>query len=1015
MITQESFYTYRTARKPTTELLAEIGQLTEQKDYDQAALREIELHLTRGHEHFQARRYHPALKEYLQVRLLIYRLLDPDAPDHGGIDVVPPVRPEFFDRLLSEVVGRVGRFHPPPRPAIPGPVVAVDPPPDLPIGALNRLGVTVPGRAGRADPAARIDPGVDLARPAPVVSDRRFRFVAFESADRDRPPTILEYRLGDASVAERISSDYYAKRAAARTLEELGSNALAIMSPGRFEVDLPHHYHFTVHVALAKTYAAIGRFEQALASLRTARGYRFLNRAIEAPFLWIETARVYLAWGNQLYRLNDRETARGKYAAILRVADTVAFDPASELYQPAVFSAMRDQVAALLPALDARLDPAPAVNPQLEAIVREAYQRQRMIDAQLNYYGVPASPISIFRFRYLQAVARYFADQAIKAEREYINFWTNAEQETQSVIQLEQALEVAQETVELENRRVSEARAMADVAETAVNIANIRLANTRARREQYATLGRDLIALDRATAHASGGFSETEGGYDVYLHSAGGTVNLGDVDYVIMRNAAQRRGEINYAMELANLDRVIAELEANRLQAAEQVAVAQARTAVADQGVRIAEARLRHSAENLEYARNKTFTPELWFNLASTLREISDIYLQRAIEIAHLMQSAYNFEFDQDLRVIKNNYANRDELSGLLSADLLKTDIDYFTFHRITQVAIKQIPAKTYWSIAERHPFLLFEFRRTGVLQFETQLAELDELFPGTYLQKLKTVEVVFEGLIGADGVHGTFANNGISNYRTRGGTAAVRIQPRETLLLSAHELRYDAVVFRPSEEVRGVFEDAGVAGIWTLEVPRGTNDLNYETIRDIRIVFYFESFYDEGLAAAITAALPAEGTWQRSYSLATEFPDAFFRFQDTGTLNFDSRAGDFPLHHANLEIRSLSVLALPAGELEAAVRARLKRAGDPDPDEFVTDAETGIFASDPGAAGNPLNSFVGASPLGEWVFSMDLESNPIFVDDGGGQRPPRIVGIRDTVINVEYGYQRRTAEPLPS
>jgi tetratricopeptide (TPR) repeat protein len=1196
MVTQSSFYTYRNIRVPSDELRLEVLRCGTIGDHDQAAVREIELFLTRGHEHFNARRYHAALKDYLEARLKIYALLDVDAPSGGG-GFTPPVNPGIFDGLLTEVVGRIKRFEPVPVPPKPGPVDGIAAPPNSPISAFSHLGVTALKPQGREDPAARINAAVDLARageyqraetrlnevidavgenrslqaaavenlgivlakqgetaraaqrfteaaglyqglaqpadaarvhenhgnmlagsgdiggaidaldraraeyesaaritrsgpgaraavpsrngehlaaavevqnrgsqlrhiqgrtgvisrvagrirraidppPPPamdlkfrelnvggasavatagversVLAERRLRFVASEVSDAPQPVRVLEYPLSSTTIPEQIRTDYYIKRRTALTLEELGVGFDVVTLPGRFEVDLPHHYYFTIQVALAKTYVALGRFEEALTALASARTYPHLNDAIEAPFLWIETARVYLTWGNQLYRLNDRDSARKKYAKILVMGEAVEIDGNSELYQPAVFAAQRAQVEALIPVLD-QAETGLELNPQLEAIVREAFQRQLMIRAGLNFYGVPTSTIPVFRFRYLEAVARYFADQAIKAERETINFASNAERETQAVMQLEQAVEVAEEMVELEARRTAEALATVEVSRLALEVANVRIANITARREQYRILGRDLIALDTASAHASGGLTETEGGYDVYLNSAGGTVDLGDTDYVILRNAARRRGEINYELELSNLDRAIAELEVSRAQAVAQLELANARVAVSEQGERIAEVRLRHAAENLEFARNKTFTAELWSNLASTLREISDVYMQRALEVAHLMQAAYNFEFDQNLHVISNNYVSRDELAGLLAADMLKADIDYFTYHRITQVAVKEIPAKVLWSVAERYPFLLFEFRRTGVLQFETQLADFDELYPGTYLRKLKAVEVVFEGLIGADGIHGTFTNNGVSKYRTREGTEVVRIQPRETMLISAHDLQRDAVIFRPSEEVRGVFEDAGLASMWTLDVPRGTNDLNYEAIRDIRIVFYFESFYDENLAALITASLPAEGTWQRSYSLATEFPDAFFRFQDTGELNFDSRSGDFPLHHAELEIGSLTVLALPDAGREATVRARLKRAADPEPEEFETDSETGIFASDPAAADNPLNPFIGGSPVGDWVFSMAFESNPDFVEDGVDGRQPRLVGINDIVINVQYIYQRRTAATLPA
>jgi tetratricopeptide (TPR) repeat protein len=1116
MVTQSSFYTYRNIRLSPADLMLEVTKYTASGDHDQAAVREIELFLTRGHEHFNARRYHAALKDYLEARLKIYALLDADAPSGGG-DLPLPVSPDIFNGVLAEVVGRIKRFQPAPRPLKLGPVVQLTSAPNSSISAFGHLGVTALVPRGSDNPIAQINAAIDLARAGehqraesqltevlevvgaengplraaalenlavvlarqgereraaqrfteaadlyqklgqsadaarvhenqgamlagsgdingaiavldrfqeltaggvtagvttdvgtPVLAERRLRFIASASTGPQQSARVLEYPLSSTTIAEQIRNDYYVRRQTAVTLEELGVGETVGITPGRFEVDLPHHYYFTIQVALAKTYAALGRFEDALAALALARTYPHLNVAIEGPFLWIETARIYLTWGNQLYRLNDRDTAREKYAKILVAGEAIEIDENSELYQPAVFAAPRAQVVSLIPVLS-QAQTGLDLNPQLEATVREAFQRQLMIGAGLNFYGIPTSPITVFRFRYLEAVARYFADQAIKAERENINFASNAERETQAVMQLEQAVELAEETVELESRRTAEAVSTVTVAQLALDVANVRIANTIARREQYRVLGRDLIALDTASAHASGGLTETEGGYDVYLNSAGGTVNLGDEDYVILRNAARRRGEINFKLELSNLDRAIAELEVSRAQAAAQLELANVRVAVAEQGQRIAEVRVRHAQENLEFAQTRTFTAELWSNLAGTLREISDVYMQRALEVAHLMQAAYNFEFDQDLRVISNNYATRDELAGLLAADLLKADIDYFTYHRITQVAIKQTPAKVLWSVAERNPFLLFEFRRTGVLQFETLLTDFDELFPGTYLLKLKAVDVVFEGLIGADGIHGSLTNNGVSKYRTREGAEAVRIQPRETMLISARDLQRDAIVFRTSEEVRGVFEDAGVASMWTLEIPRGTNDLNYDAIRDIRLVFYFESLYDENLAALISAGLPAEGTWQRSYSLATEFPDAFFRFQDTGELNFDSRSGDYPLHHAELEIESLTVLALPDAGREAAVRARLKREADPEPDEFETNSETGIFASDPATVNNPLNQFIGASPLGDWVFSMNFESNPVFIEPGVDGRPPRIVGINDIVVNVHYTYQRRT------
>jgi len=148
MITQSSFYTYRNIGVPAADLLLEVQRCATIGDHDQAAVREIELLLTRGHEHFNARRYHAALKDYLEARLKIYALLDADAPTAGG-GFTLPVTPGIFDGLLTEVVGRIKRFQPIPLPPKPGPVDGVTGPPNSLISAFSNLGVTALRPQGR--------------------------------------------------------------------------------------------------------------------------------------------------------------------------------------------------------------------------------------------------------------------------------------------------------------------------------------------------------------------------------------------------------------------------------------------------------------------------------------------------------------------------------------------------------------------------------------------------------------------------------------------------------------------------------------------------------------------------------------------------------------------------------------------------------------------------------------------------------------------------------------------------
>src|SRR5262249_46052488 len=154
------------------------------------------------------------------------------------------------------------------------------------------------------------------------------------------------------------------------------------------------------------------------------------------------------------------------------------------------------------------------------------------------------------------------------------------------------------------------------------------------------------------------------------------------------------------------------------------------------------------------------------FQLGARMFLISKTYLQRAIGIAKKMQQAYELETGRALSAIKNDY-NTNIISGLLSADYLLSDINYFTVDRINNSKSKDIPIKQMFSISEQNPIgFQTTFKNTGKLQFATSLADFDWPYPGGYLRKIKKVEVIVEGLIPPGGVYGTLKNSGISRDR---------------------------------------------------------------------------------------------------------------------------------------------------------------------------------------------------------------------------------------------------------
>ena len=94
-----------------------------------------------------------------------------------------------------------------------------------------------------------------------------------------------------------------------------------------------------------------------------------------------------------------------------------------------------------------------------------------------------------------------------------------------------------------------------------------------------------------------------------------------------------------------------------------------------------------------------------------------------------------------------------------------------------------------------------------------------------------------------------------------RCGRSTGCMQPPETLVLSDYDLRTDAIVVDTDRRQRRIFEGAGVASSWTLELPREVNEIDYGSLIDVRLTFTYQARYDPEpqAAGAHGAGRPAE------------------------------------------------------------------------------------------------------------------------------------------------------------
>jgi hypothetical protein len=633
-------------------------------------------------------------------------------------------------------------------------------------------------------------------------------------------------------------------------------------------------------------------------------------------------------------------------------------------------------------------DGAGTLNPMLAAVVLEIRARLFQLNAGLDFLGMLSSYVPIWTFEFLQNVARYFAQKASQAERDFINFRDRAETEELTKLQLQQQVQLAQAERELARQQREAAEMERGAYEAARTLAQTRTANATANRNDYSSMSWEKMWLDRSQAWYS-----SQNTWELDNEIEGSGPDAGRHIHEVLADKAQRRAEITRNYELAAMGRQITEMQQAEAVAQGQLNAAQARVEASQQMEVVANLRITAAQQTLAEFNSQLFTPGVWHQMANFLLSISQNYFVMALRVARLMQRAYNFENDSDRHVIRTDYSSL-TVVGLLAPDALLRDVDSFTYDLITTSEHKSMPVRQTVSLAGSYPFLFeTEFRKTGSMTFETRLEDFDVAYPGTYAQRIDAVEIEVEGILPEYGVRGTLTNGGISRYRKLDHSITFRVQPKETL------------VFRQDESRLKIFEGAGTAGTWIIDFPRASNDLDYRWITDIRLTFYYKACYDPGLAAVVMADLATlAGNTQvaRSLPLRYTHPDVFFHFQATGQFALNLTPLDFPYNHIDPTIDHVAlIVATEPGTDPSGWTVRLGTPGHPATIGASPSAQGNIVA-DSGQPWAPLNTGLAT---GDYLIEIRPDENPSLVENG----QLKLGKIRNLVLILEYTYTPRT------
>jgi hypothetical protein len=784
-----------------------------------------------------------------------------------------------------------------------------------------------------------------------------------------------------------IKTIMYAPHATATMLPDAISNTTTLWERATL---LPHDYFYVIPLALAQSYQAKGDYANAESYYLQAAGYTYINTPIEGPYVWVQLASLYLAWGNSLYEQGDPTTAASIYGKVIAIGSTTP--PATPLYTLAGLATAANIAKTLIPQL-ANLAAngvggVSADNTAIASALLQIYAKESQISAGLDFWGNYAAAVPIWTFSYLQQVAINFTQLAQQAEQQVINFWSQADQATLTQTELENQVSQANGQAWAAKAQLAEAQAQAAAYQAGLNLAKQRATDAAQDASEYAAKNGQALILSAEVQQVAGGDSgDYQGLSDMANQLLAGQTQSGD-DATLEGVAQLAANRLSQQYQVDSMNRTAAEMQTAVTQAQAQLAAANAQVTASSVDLGIAQLNANGATQILTVFNSDTFTPFVWRSMGYFMQSIYSRYMSMALRAAKLMQQAYNFENDTTLNYIKNSYQG--VVYGLLAADSLMADIQSFTDDLVTSKRGKKQLVKTSISLAGRYGYRFeTQLRKTGTVVFETTLDDFDSEFPGTYQGRIRRVTVDVQGIVPPTGISGSLSNGGVSFYRlpsdvaTPNAPSKLRIQSAETLVLSDYDPSQDGLLDSSTGNQTGIFEGAGVASTWTLSLPKALNDIDYGALTDVVLTFLYEARYDPQLAPTVLAQLatrPGYFSRERSIPLAWLYPDLFYGFKNTGSLVLTLAAADFPINQTAPVVTAVSLLvamvpSTPAQGITVSLTAPDKAA--------VTGATDATGAITSQGSGSPWAGAVGGSALGSWTISLTAAANPKLAPGG--------------------------------
>lgn len=685
-----------------------------------------------------------------------------------------------------------------------------------------------------------------------------------------------------------------------------------------------------------------------------------------AQYQNLQAAQTYFAVP-QLFANDGQYTARAQQAA-----DAIAPTIQAALAQGAASQAFRTvgmnitvptiaPATAALPGLDRRVGPhAPLLtfqipsgqqvlretNPRVYSILLTAQAKLKQIAAKLNYLGYSDDYVPPWRFSFLLDQARYFTDHAKNAQRDYLNFLNNAENEEYKEMSASQNVELENSNVQIETARVEQASLQVQSAQQSAALAQLTAQDAGSRAAAYKTFDQQANEIAGTGEFASAfGAPASQGG--ALGEALGELMSIGEhvgdffTGGAFSKEIDRRVASMQRGYELYSLNLAVKEAQQAAVVSQAQLAVAQAGLEVECLTRQAALLRHEYAVQNLDYLRNLTLNAEQWYRLANAIRGVSDTYLHYAIQLAFLAQQAYEFESDRRMNVIRFDY-DLSAVGSMLAADFLERDLDSIEQDLLVSQQTRLQQVRYVVSLARDYPDALQTLAASGRVTFNVRLEQLEKHFPGLFNLRISSVDLLPVALMDPARVTVQLTQTGTGMVRVKAqpdtapGTAStsplntndistpgdhwlanlrtdwpvkVHVSGPETAVYSALTQPSASSLSMINANERGAFEGLPGASGWRIDMSMTENQIVPGTLADVVITFTLSGFFDSSLRDAVTQAPPRTLATTKFISAQTTLPDAFYSLVQTGEVDWDVSGDALVLAGTPGALRNIGVL----------------------------------------------------------------------------------------------------------